>query len=384
MGLPRVAISRSRQKEAITLNLSTLTKTVKGYALNASASNEALLNNLLRPYAEAARVNSRDGEEFRLNKSQVSRLMNGRMDVLNGLRAALGRYGLEDEISTLFEDVLGEFIDLSRFKYLADETTGLCAESQYETRLRLESACANPAQFMSIALMEAVKAPNVSVLQRELFSRGARTIWVEVGDLLDRGFGKRRRNAPKPIVVIPVDTGFRTHVTRAYEDVDHPAVADTTLHGQWLTRMMQSDKGLSETLLSQRIDDSLRLHATSDLNGELPHKIGTIAVIEADCAVFYLLAISTFDGNNNAHATPDDVRTAVKSLLSFYDRNGQGHDLYVPLMGTGLSRAGMSARDAYEMLADELCSSSAFFAGKVTITVLADAATEIGLMDSGD
>lgn len=207
-------------------------------------------------------------------------------------------------------------------------------------------------------------------------------VYVESGNLLDKGFSRKSKDAVKPIVVIPVDTEFKTHVTRGYEKVEHPMVADTTLHGQWLTRMMRSSEGVDESTLSRRIADSLSLRAEVIAgNVAIEWSIGTIAVIETNSAIFYLLAISTFDENNNAHATVEDVKEAVRSLIDFHNRNGQGHDLYLPLMGTGLSRAGMSPCDAYEMLKSELCSKNAFIVGKVTIMVLPDVAAEMGLMD---
>lgn len=58
------------------------------------------------------------GDDFCLNKSQVSRLLNGRMEVPIKLRSGLGLYGLEDEIAFLLEDVLGEFSTLADLSLL--------------------------------------------------------------------------------------------------------------------------------------------------------------------------------------------------------------------------------------------------------------------------
>lgn len=257
----------------------------------------------------------------------------------------------------------------------------MCGRSQKAIKERLSASAGDPEKFIAIALIASVKASNVATTKRKLRTCGVGSVWVEVGDLFAKAFGKRRKDEGKSIVVIPVDTGFRTHVTRGYENEAHPVVADTTLHGQWLTRVLQSDKDLSEDLLAKRIADSLVLHAGSADEDGAGWPIGSIAVVETESAVFYLLAISVFDESNNAHATCDDVRDAIRSLISFHDCNGQGHDLYVPLMGTGLSRAGMSSRDAYGMLEAEFCSDDAFIAGRVVITVLPDVAAEIGLTE---
>lgn len=40
----------------------------------------------------------------------------------------------------------------------------------------------------------------------------------------------------------------------------------------------------------------------------------------------------------------------LKKLLSFYDGNGQGFKIYITLMGTGLSRSGMSHEEALQTI----------------------------------
>ena len=40
----------------------------------------------------------------------------------------------------------------------------------------------------------------------------------------------------------------------------------------------------------------------------------------------------------------------IKSLLNFYDQHGQGHRLVIPLMGTNLSRAGLSHNDSLRVI----------------------------------
>lgn len=356
-------------------------KALKPYALGSSVTNEKLLNSVLGWYADAGRVSHRDGGTFRLDAAQTSRMMNGKIELPDKVKEAAALCDLEAKIEGSLVDALPEAIDCDDFGSLAASVIGLCGRSQKAVEERLSAAAGVPEKLIAIALIAAVKANNVMATKRQLRSRGTGSVWVEAGDLFAKAFGKKRKGTVKPIVVIPVDTGFRTHVTRGYENEAHPAVADTTLHGQWLTRVLQSEKNLSEGLLAKRIDGSLALHAkpAGKEGGEWP--IGTVAVVETDAAVFYLLAISTFDGDNNAHATRDDVRDAIRALIAFYDRNGQGHDLYIPLMGTGLSRAGMSLRDAYEMLEAELCSDDVFIAGKATITVLPDVAADIGLTE---
>lgn len=323
----------------------------------------------------------RDGGPYRLGAAQTSRVMNGKAELPDKVKEAAARCDIEEKIEESLVDGLPEVVDCDGFDSLAADIINLCGQSQKAIKERLSAVACNQEEFIAIALIAAVKANNVMAAKRKLRSCGTGSVWVEAGDLFAKAFGKKSKDVAKPIVVIPMDAEFRTHVTRGYEKEARPAVSDKTLHGQWLTRMLQSDKGLSEEALAARIDESLAMHAGADAKKGAGWPIGTIAVIETDAAVFYLLAISKFDEDNNARATCDEVRGAIRALIAFYDCNGQGHDLYVPLMGTGLSRAGLSSRDAYEMLETEFCSDTVFMAGKVTITVLPDVAAEIGLME---
>ena len=66
--------------------------------------------------------------------------------------------------------------------------------------------------------------------------------------------------------------------------------------------------------------------------------------------MFWLLAVSKIDESYNARLTNQDVRIALESLVSFYDREGQGYTIYLPLIGTGMSRAGLDNDDSYNMI----------------------------------
>ena len=66
--------------------------------------------------------------------------------------------------------------------------------------------------------------------------------------------------------------------------------------------------------------------------------------------VLLLLAISEYDKNNIAHTSVEDLELCIKSLVNFYDQHGQGHRLVIPLMGTNLSRAGLSHDDSLRVI----------------------------------
>ncbi len=96
---------------------------------------------------------------------------------------------------------------------------------------------------------------------------------------------------------------------------------------------------------------------------------GTIAVYEFGDTIFYLLALSEFDENNNAQNSKNELIKSIKSLLVFYDERGQGYNLYIPLIGNGLSRTGIDKKEALETLSMMLSLLRKKLQGDVTIIV---------------
>ena len=124
------------------------------------------------------------------------------------------------------------------------------------------------------------------------------------------------------------------------------------------------------------------IEAHSDIEGRDRYPIGTIAAVENDKALFFLLAVSDFDGDNISRSGPDTIRTATGALVDVYDAMGQGFDLYLPLMGTGLSRAGLSHLGSYGLITETLAARSQDIHGSMTIMVCPDDVVRLQSSDS--
>ena len=356
-------------------NLATFTKTAKRYAFNPTESNEAFLNKLLEPYVVAGRVTARGGAEFHLDKYRTSKLLSGNADVPNALRAVELQHGLEQRVSKECMVLWDETLNSLYFEELARDVLGLIdSNNRKEAPLkdRLESALDDPCLFLARALIGVVGLENKSQSKGIIWKRGTGSLEWTACDLFRFAFASRRKR--KNLVAIPVDCSFKTHVARSYEAADADGVSENTVHGKWLIRMAQS--GILESDLKNHLADALKSTEKTE-DGAYP--IGSIAVLETYKCVFLLLAISHFDGNGNAQSTQQDIASAIESLLRHYDTHGQGADLYLPLLGTGLSRAGLSNAESYKLLVDAATSGASHISGKVTIVVLPEVADELGL-----
>ena len=106
-------------------------------------------------------------------------------------------------------------------------------------------------------------------------------------------------------------------------------------------------------------------------------RLEAISIIETDNAVYFLSAISEFDEFNNAQSTPEKINIAIRSILRMYDKVGQGYDLYIPLIGTGRSRAGLSITDAYDLLTRNIIENTNLIHGHIYLVLRPEDRDEI-------
>ena len=360
------------------LNLSSLVLTSKRYAFNPSLQNERLINAILEPYVVAAKVKARGGADFYLDKSRTSRILKGDADVPLALKRVSLQHGLEDRVARECNVLFDETLDPSLIEFLKQDVLSLVDYSDPKQRLlgkRLTEKD-SPESFFAAALVGAIGMRNLRDDEGCFWKSGPGSLHWKSGDLLRFGFGNRKKT--RNLVVIPVDCRFKTHVTRDYECAERQEVSERSVHGQWLSRMAQS--GVPEKDLGDRIEESLVAAGMIDYcRGDLCPR-GTVAAIDMKHATYLLLAVSVFNDRGMAEATVGEIEESLRSLVRYYDENGQGADLYLPLVGTGLSRSRMDKRDSFEMIRRIVTDSSSFIGGKVTIVVRPEDAEEIGLI----
>lgn len=357
------------------LTLSSLVKTSKRFSLDSSVSDEEFLNALLEPLVTAGRVHGRGGIKFHLDKSRTSQILNGKCDVPAALRKALPRFGIEDSVADEYSTFVTDSIDPSQFPHLANAIIAIASKDNESVR-RLRKCLDDEERFMAISLLEAVKNDNRESYDKPLWIKGTGSLTIEVGDIFSHGFGRPRKM--KQIVVIPVDTTFETKITWQYEEAVNPLISPKSLHGQWLIRMSQA--GVSPEELDDRIESSLRrrsIQAAKKSRERAEYPIGTVAIIENARSLFYLLAISKLNDQNNAQSSSADIVHSVDKLLSSYDSLGQGFDIYIPLLGTGNSRANLTHQESLDLLTTEISKHKEMIHGSVNIVVFKDDAKKL-------
>lgn len=186
----------------------------------------------------------------------------------------------------------------------------------------------------------------------------------------------------KANIVIPVNTAFDTQIEAKFGDDIVPLVSENTIHGQWIIQMNKS--GISIADVDNQIKSSLRRNGilkckvkNSAVGKQDIYPFASVASVMADERKYYLLALSEFDDKNRAKSDVLHIKTAINTVLDYYDIEGQGFDLFIPLVGTGRSRAGLSLQQSYELIKNILLKNKIY--GRVHIVIHPDQVEQVNL-----
>lgn len=342
------------------------------HCINPSVSDEKFTNALFLPYINAGRINSSSGEPLYLDKGRVSKLLSQKDDVPRAFRNALNRFHIKESTEQDFTIFLDENIAPTELATLIDEMQSEIVQSasiSYERKSILQEMKEIPTAYLLEAFFDALRVDNkVATQKHTLWKQGVNSLELVVGDLFQFALQTTEK---KKLVVIPVNTAFDTKVSFD-SDVSQPViVSPNTIHGKWLVNCR--DAGVSIDSIRSIIVETLNLQKTNDNAKD----IGTIVTVPVGDVTYVLLAISRFDEQGVAHSSIADMHKALLSLLSYYDTRGNGYPLYLPLMGTGRSRANLNYAESYELIKTTMLDNAHLIQGKATIVVTEEAMEEI-------
>lgn len=211
-------------------------------------------------------------------------------------------------------------------------------------------------------------------------------MYADIFKLASCKFCKKSR-----IIVIPVNDTFETIVETSGEGVVKPLVSPNSIHGKWINNYCDENQ-ITKQDLNNRIQSDLKSRQykpikkyskKQKIKGNLDsYEIGTTAIIDGlNNTKYYLLVNSTFDKNNNANSTKRQIRDSVDSLLTFYDKNGQSDPIYIPLMGTGMSRANLTHKQSLKVIKSCVLTSDKPIVGNLNIVVYNGDKDKVSIFD---
>lgn len=214
--------------------------------------------------------------------------------------------------------------------------------------------------------------------KNKLWEQGEKRIQAIYGDLLKISKNKRFEK----IVVIPVNTTFDTVVGDGI-------VSPGSVHGRWIKKFCSEGHTVDELDKLIQANFSTRKIAPYSVQDESEkpkgkramYPRGTVAVIDDDQTHYYLLALSHFDENLNAQCSKEELLSVITSMIDFYDKNGQGLPIYIPLMGSGISRANVTPEESLQIITDLLKLNRQKIHGEANIVVYSKLKSQVSIFD---
>ena len=213
-----------------------------------------------------------------------------------------------------------------------------------------------------------------------IYSKDDVEIEVRYGDLMKIAFPMKKKK--DKIVVIAVNCCFDTVVNQ-------DLIFEGSVHGHFLKRYVhnESEKAGLEANIKKSLSDfgykPVRLKRSDKRYGNLDrYPLGSIARINGENRVtFFLLALTEFDKDCKAHCNKHQYVECMLKLFEYYDSHGQGMEMFLYPMGTGMARTGLSKKEALEatLMLTEL--SKEHLKSKTTIVVDKRCKNEISITD---
>ncbi len=328
---------------------------IKEHALEKSPSNEELIRNLFRHIRKETGVTDRVGQTDWVAKETVSALINRRIDLPKTIHRALLFHDFT-KLCKAMDAFYAETLSFNEANAAARDLVECFAaskkgDSSLNRFLSKHNSGTHP--LLTWLLVEAAKTSNkLYGIKKQMYAKGNNTLSYIFDDIITMSLAVRAAKR-RTIVVIPVDANFHFHVTKSGDL--RPCVSPNSIHGKWVLRL--GELGVSE----QEIEKRVGAHP----NG----KIGDIGIFEYENVLFYLLACSLFDEKNVAHATKEDIKFALEKLLQYHNDYGQGDELFIPLVGTGNSRAKLGIVESFNLIKQTILDNEQWHNGSITIVV---------------
>ena len=330
---------------------STFIKLFKKHAKNKQISNAAIVEALFCNSCDALLENNDLCDNYGNPKALASKLVNRKENVPVKIAKLIVEADFE-QLNNGLEETYEYFLNYYEIDKFVKEIKEIVKKDDLLSELvkkQFDETIYEDFEFLTFSLIECMKVPNkITMATFNIYSNGKNSLNLVIDDILRIAFEKKITS--NRLVVIPVDAKFNMELS-SFEDY-RKIVSIKTIHGQWIDRMEKHGYP------RERILRTIEFQADS-----------LIPVIIVNKTKFYLLPISEFDKNNTAHSSIASLENAIIELLKFYDLHDQGETLYLPLIGTGLSRVGLNHNESLKLIKDTMLKNKEWLNGTINIVL---------------
>ena len=161
---------------------------------------------------------------------------------------------------------------------------------------------------------------------------------VEQGDLFEKKGG----------IVIPVNEYFDTHVGDG-------VISPRTIHGKWILKYFSGKINDLDNQIDNGLAGKPFLQRPARQNGKArQYELGTCINIPIGESIYVLVALTHFDNDNHAFIDRKDYPIVFDRLISHLKHMRTEQPVFMPLMGTGLSRLRRTPQSLLNFLVDAI------------------------------
>ena len=146
---------------------------------------------------------------------------------------------------------------------------------------------------------------------------------IKFGDLLEQ----------HGIIIIPVNCYFDTLI-------NDKIISEVSIHGQFIKKFFAGNTIELDNLITESLEKQKIFFEVIDRNigKNRKYPIGTIAQVNKNGNIYYLLASTYFDDNHVAYCSLKEYYFNIITLIEYLNINSQGKNVSIPLIGSGFAR----------------------------------------------
>lgn len=161
--------------------------------------------------------------------------------------------------------------------------------------------------------------------------------------------------ASKVNLIVPVNSCFDTKI-------DDSVISTNSLHGK-VIKFLYDNNLVSQTELDKKIKRSLREQNISSVNigndvkkggksvgNYNRYPIGSTAFVDIGDVRYHFIALSIIENNKNAITSDQDYLIVLNAIVDNCFRNSNGNPIYIPLVGSGLSKLNYNHQQQLEFM----------------------------------
>lgn len=156
-------------------------------------------------------------------------------------------------------------------------------------------------------------------------------------------------------LIVPVNSCFDTKI-------EGSVISTNSLHGQ-VIKFLYDNNLVSQTDLDKKIKSSLREQNISSenigndvkkggksLGNYNRYPIGSAAFVDIGNVRYHFIALSIIENNKNAKTSDQDYLIVLNAIVDNCFRNSNGNPIYLPLVGSGLSKLNYDHQQQLEFM----------------------------------